>query len=74
MDWTAVEKEPNRLHPNAKRPLGEDPREIGLDRRKSRRRHPKAKVAVGTDDTKRRLVAAKPRTGRARRVDEQIRS
>src|SRR5271168_5200572 len=32
---TAVEKDPDRLHPKAKR-LGEDPREIGLDRRKGR--------------------------------------
>ena len=31
-------------------------------------------MAVGTDDTKRRLVAAKPRMRCARRIDQQIRS
>ena len=55
------------------RALGEDAREIGLDRRRSRRRHSEAKVAVGTDDTKRRLFAAKPRMGRASRIDQQVR-
>jgi len=72
IDRTAVEKEPDRLHPKAKR-LGEDPREIGLDRRKRRRRQPKAKVAVGAYDTKRRLLAAaEARVGCARRIDQQI--
>ena len=56
------------------RALGEDPREISLDRRKRRRRQPKAKVAVGADDAKRRLLAAKTRMGCPRRVDQQIRS
>src|ERR1700733_6858328 len=49
--------------------LAEDPSEIGLDRRKIRRRHSEAKVAVGRDDPKRRLAPAKPRMGCARRVD-----
>src|ERR1700733_4283727 len=70
---TGPKKEPNRPHLSAKRSLSEDPREIRLDRRKSRRRRPKAKVAIGADHTKRWLVPAKPGMGCARRIDQQIR-
>ena len=74
---SALARTPRALDPRPRsaEPAGlsrEDPREIGLDRRKSRRRHSKTKVAVGADEAKGRLVAAKTRVGCPRRVDQQI--